>query len=175
MDHFVLILLVMGFLLGAGQAGLIPGTNGIPCAMAASGEDPRCPPTAAEPLGPFYKPKAPERSKVGQGYFLRGTVKSSEDCQPIARAQIEFWLAAPDGRYDDEHRATVFSDTAGAYSFESNFPPQYSVRPPHIHLRVSAAGFNTLVTQHYPVSGHKEGNFDLVLTPAGEGPPKDVK
>jgi protocatechuate 3,4-dioxygenase beta subunit len=106
---------------------------------------------------------------------LQGTVKSSEDCRPVAGEQIEFWQAGPNGQYDDAHRATVFSDKSGGYRFESNFPPQYSVRPPHIHLRVSAAGFHTLVTQHYPVAGHTEATFDLVLAPAGEGPHKAVK
>ena len=175
MENIVLILLIMVMLLSVGQAYLAPEASGRPYAMAASGQDPRCPPTAAEPLGPFYEPGAPERSKVGQGYLLRGTVMSSGDCRPISRAQIEFWLAGPNGQYDDAHRATVFSDTAGGYRFESNFPPRYSFRPPHIHLRVSAAGFHTLVTQHYPVAGHTEGNFDLVLAPEGEGPPKAVK
>ncbi len=70
------------------------------------------------------------------------------------------------GQYDDEHRATVFSGNAGSYQFESNFPPSYSGRPPHIHVRVSAEGYGTLVTQHYPVQGQTEATFDLVLIPA---------
>jgi protocatechuate 3,4-dioxygenase beta subunit len=59
----------------------------------------------------------------------------------------------------------LFSDASGAYRFESNFPPGYSGRPPHIHVRVSAAGFGTLVTQHYPKSGTTGAIFDLVLIP----------
>jgi protocatechuate 3,4-dioxygenase beta subunit len=35
-------------------------------------------------------------------------------------------------------------------SIESNFPPGYSGRPPHIHIRISANGFRSLATQHYP-------------------------
>ncbi len=46
------------------------------------------------------------------------------------------------------------------------FPPPYSGRPPHIHLRVSADGYQTLVTQYYPADGRAEGAFDLVLVPA---------
>ena len=38
-------------------------------------------------------------------------------------------------------------------------------RPSHIHIRVSAEGYRTLVTQHYPQKGIAEGHFDLVLIP----------
>ncbi|MBZ0157152.1 MAG: intradiol ring-cleavage dioxygenase [Alphaproteobacteria bacterium] len=125
----------------------------------------QCAPTEPDMLGPFYKPDAPVRSRVGQGYILGGVVRSSHDCSPVAQARIEVWLAGPEGEYDDAHRATLFSDAKGVYRFESNFPPPYSGRPPHIHLRVSAAGYRTLVTQHYPVKGQSQGTMDLVLVP----------
>ena len=83
----------------------------------------------------------------------------------IPGAQIEFWLAGPGGDYDDDHRATVISDKSGKYDFESNLPKDYAFRPPHIHIRISAEGYKTLVTQHYPVKGKREGMFDLVLLP----------
>ena len=133
---------------------------------AASGESAeRCPPTNPDMLGPFYKPGAPEKSRVGKGYMLSGVVKSSADCHSIKGARIEFWLAGPEGEYADNYRATVRSDQDGAYRFESNFPPSYSGRPPHIHIKVSAEGFRTLVTQHYPARGGTTGTFDLVLMP----------
>lgn len=138
-------------------------------AVAVAGAVPewQCQPTPADALGPFYQPNAPVRARVGQGYALCGVVKSAQNCAPIAGAQIELWLAGPSGDYDDDHRATVVADQAGAYRFESNYPPQYSFRPPHIHLKVSAPGFKTLVTQHYPQKGHSQATFDLVLIPAG--------
>jgi protocatechuate 3,4-dioxygenase beta subunit len=127
--------------------------------------EPACKPTQADALGPFYKPDAPVRSRVGDGYVLTGTVKSSATCSPVSGARIEFWLAGPNGQYDDNHRATVFSDSSGRYQFESNAPPPYSGRPSHIHIRVSAGGFDTLVTQHYPASGQGRAVFDPVLIP----------
>ncbi|CAA9573800.1 MAG: hypothetical protein AVDCRST_MAG88-2608, partial [uncultured Thermomicrobiales bacterium] len=48
--------------------------------------------------------------------------------------------------------------------FESNAPPPYAGRPPHIHIRVTAPGFPPLVTQHYPRAGQSTATFDLVLT-----------
>jgi protocatechuate 3,4-dioxygenase beta subunit len=136
-------------------------------AVAAVAPDWQCQPTQQDALGPFYKPNAPVRASVGEGYVLTGVVKSAKDCAPLAGAKIEFWLAGPNGEYDDAHRATVLTGQFGTYHFESNFPPKYSFRPPHIHLQVTASGFRTLVTQHYPREGQKQAAFDLVLIPAG--------
>ncbi len=130
--------------------------------VASSGD---CQPTPPDSLGPFYKPNAPVRSSVGQGYILHGVVRSSKDCSIVAGARIEMWLTGPNGRYDDDHRATVFSDGSGRYRFESNFPPDYAGRPSHIHIRISAAGYRTLITQHYPAKGVREATFDLVVIP----------
>jgi len=124
-----------------------------------------CKPTEPDELGPFYKPGAPVRASVGKGYVLEGTVRSARDCAPIKGAAIELWLAGPDGGYGDAYRATVIADRKGAYRFESHVPPPYYGRPPHIHLRVSARGFDTLVTQQYPEEGRRNGTFDVVLVP----------
>jgi protocatechuate 3,4-dioxygenase beta subunit len=83
----------------------------------------------------------------------------------IPDATIEFWLAGPDGAYADEYRATVIVDQNGAYRFESHAPPPYSGRPPHIHVRVTAPGYQELVTQHYSQQGQTQAIFDLVLMP----------
>jgi len=125
-----------------------------------------CVPTDEDALGPFYKPGAPIRSSVGKGYVLQGVVRSSKDCAAIPGAILELWLAGPDGGYDDAHRAALVADASGAYRFGSNLPPPYSGRPPHIHLRVSAKGFATLITQHYPVSDKNTAVFDIVIVPS---------
>jgi protocatechuate 3,4-dioxygenase beta subunit len=136
------------------------------CHQGATDTMAACNPTPQDALGPFYKPNAPMRSSVGQGYVLTGTVRSSKDCSPIEGARIEFWLAAPNGRYDDDRRATLLSGKSGLYRFESSFPPPYSGRPSHVHIRVSAQGYKTIVTQHYPAQGQTEGKSDLVLIPS---------
>jgi len=133
-------------------------------ATSACGEI--CKPTEPDALGPFYQPNAPVRSSVGKGYVLSGMIKSAKDCSAIEQAMIEFWLAGPDGEYADKYRATLFSGKSGAYHFESPVPPPYYGRPPHIHIRVTAKGYQTLVTQHYPSKGKTEALFDLILVPA---------
>ncbi len=133
--------------------------------FSLAGAEP-CRPTEPDMLGPFYKPDAPVRSSVGKGYILSGTVRSSRDCSVIKGARIEFWLTGPEGQYDDRYRATVFTDSKGAYQFESNAPKPYAGRPPHIHVRISAQGFRVLVTQHYPQKNTSSAIFDIVLIPA---------
>ena len=143
-------------------AALILSVLAVGVASAGSDAAAGCAPTRADALGPFYEPGAPVRSKVGTGYVLRGRVLTA-GCRPIGRARIEFWLVNPRGRYDDAHRATVIAARDGRYRLESNRPPGYQGRPPHIHVRVSARGFRTLVTQHYPRGSRTSAVFNLVL------------
>jgi TolB protein len=133
---------------------------------AANPTEAACGPTTAEIPGPNYVWNAPARASVGQGHVLSGTVRSGAGCAPIAGAKLEFWLASPDGQYDEEHRATVSADAEGAYRFESNFPGSYPERPlPHIHLFVSAPGHRSVTTEYHPPSGETAGTFDIVLAP----------
>jgi hypothetical protein len=109
-------------------------------------------------------PDAPARASVGKGHVMKGVVRSSRGCAPIAGAKIVYWLAGPDGQYDDDHRGAVFSDSSGAYRFESNFPGLYGGRPvAHIHLYASAQGHRGIETEYFPGCGDTEGAFDFVL------------
>lgn len=149
---------------------LIASLMVIPC-YAASDESEtlskeyQCQPTREDEMGPFYRKGAPLRSIIGEGYLLAGQVKSAVDCTPIPTALIELWQTAPNGRYDDAHRAAIITGSSGYYQLETDFPAEYLTRPPHIHIRVSAPGHQTLVTQHYLKRGAKTATFDLVLLP----------
>lgn len=135
-------------------------------APAPSGGMFRCDPTKPDALGPFYQPNAPVRNSVGRGYVLQGQVMTAQTCKPVPGAQIEFWLANDRGEYDDDHRATVIATEQAEYRFESNAPPPYAGRPPHIHIRVTAPGYRELVTQHYPKAGETSAALRLVLVPS---------
>jgi hypothetical protein len=124
-----------------------------------------CPATPSDALGPFYKPDAPVRSKIGTGYVLTGTVRDTTTCLPVTGAQIEAWQVNEQAEYSDDKRATLFSNKQGGYRLDSNRPLPYAGRPPHIHMRVSAPGYQPLVTQHYPVDGESAAEFALNLQP----------
>ncbi|OHB27255.1 MAG: intradiol ring-cleavage dioxygenase [Desulfuromonadaceae bacterium GWB2_53_15] len=125
----------------------------------------KCRPTPWDQIGPFYRPGAPLRTKIGSGYILSGTVRSATDCRPIPGARIEFWQVGTDGTYDDAHRATIIADNKGRYRLETDFPAPYGQRPPHIHILVDMRGFAGLISQHYPQRNKKRATFDLVLAP----------
>jgi catechol 1,2-dioxygenase len=147
-------------------------------AVPAGAEAKGCTPTPWDEIGPFYRPNAPLRSSIGSGYLLSGTVRSARDCTPIARARVEVWQTAPNGKYDEAHRATLITDARGRYRLQTDFPGGYAQRPGHIHILVDAAGFEGLVTQHYPKKGSRQALFDLVLEtepPKRAGPGDRVK
>ena len=156
----VIILTVMTMLTGA------PGASGSDAQNWQLAEVKwRCSPTPPDALGPYYKPGAPRRRQVGTGYNLIGIVVSATDCTPIPNSKIEIWMAGPDGKYSDAYRATLKTDRSAAYRFQSHFPSGYYGRPPHLHMKISAKGYKTLVTQYYPEDGQIEGVFDIVLIP----------
>lgn len=129
----------------------------------ASAQSTPCAPTAPDMLGPFYKPDAPERSVTGQGLVVRGTVRSAKSCTPVPGARLEWWSADSRGEYRDELRATQRSGSDGAFSYETVAPGRYPGRPPHLHVKISAPGHRTLVTQVYPRDGQRAIATDFVL------------
>ena len=124
--------------------------------------------------GPVHRPRTPRQSLRRLGDGQPHSLHPFERPQPFAggpflvsrralRGGGEVRLANPRGEYDDAHRATVFAGHRGEYRLESNVPVSYGSRPPHIHVRVRAPGYEELVTQHYPERGQRKANFDLVL------------
>jgi protocatechuate 3,4-dioxygenase beta subunit len=124
-----------------------------------------CAPTKADALGPFYVAGAPERSKTGDGLTVGGAVRSTRECKGLPAAKVEWWSANPRGGYDDGHRATQTTDAEGRYRYVTDMPGKYPGRPVHLHVKVSAPGHRTLVTQIYPNPNDRDISFDFVLQP----------
>ncbi|MDO9309112.1 MAG: intradiol ring-cleavage dioxygenase [Deltaproteobacteria bacterium] len=137
----------------------------MPVAGAPATAAQKCPPTPWDEIGPFYRPGAPLRDRIGKGYVISGTVRSSKDCRPLPGARIEFWQANSSGNYDEAHRATVIADRQGRYRLETDFPAPYGRRPPHIHILIDMRGFAGLISQHYPQPNRKRSTLDLVISP----------
>ena len=122
------------------------------CAAAARYEEP-------DTLSPTYRPGAPVRSVVGKGHVLTGTVRSRRDCAPVAGARVELWPEIAGQGHPDAQRATVLTAADGGYRFQSD-------PPTHIHLLVSAEGFEPVASNRYHPEGRAAGRFDVVLPPA---------
>jgi protocatechuate 3,4-dioxygenase beta subunit len=131
-------------------------------AAPASAQRP-CTPTPPDALGPFYTPNAPERASTGRGLTVNGVVRSAAGCAPLPGARIEWWSADAKGEYQDALRATQRADGEGRYRYETVAPGRYPGRPPHLHVRVTAPGHRTLVTQLYPRDGQQTMESDFVL------------
>jgi protocatechuate 3,4-dioxygenase beta subunit len=121
--------------------------------------------------GPFYRKLAPYRAKVtpplepGKVLLISGRVWALDTRKPLPMATLDIWQANDKGRYDNDdsknppakdvfvNRARLVTDEQGRYEFETIHPGSYlngaQYRPPHIHYRVAASGYRTLITQLY--------------------------
>jgi hydroxyquinol 1,2-dioxygenase len=110
----------------------------------------------------------------GQPCQVRGRV-CALDGGPVAAAQVEVWQSDADGRYDVQYedlggqraRGVFSTGSDGRFELRSVLACPYPVpedgpvgqlmrasrghpwRPAHMHFRISAPGFETLVTQVY--------------------------
>jgi protocatechuate 3,4-dioxygenase beta subunit len=154
-------------------------------------------PTPWNEIGPFYKRKAPNNGQLrtkgdpGLPLTVTGRVLDSR-ANAIPNARIEIWQADHFGKYDLDgyrFRATLVSEGAGKYSFESVMPGHYPARVgQHIHYLVTAPGHKPLTTQLYfatdpAFDGDPAKNFirdpligdrELVRPVTLTGDPKDI-
>jgi hydroxyquinol 1,2-dioxygenase len=119
--------------------------------------------------------------------IVRGLV-SSTDGKPIGAARVDVWQADEDGMYDVQYadlaeprgRGHLFTEPDGRFWFCTIRPEAYPIptdgpagellraggrdamRPAHIHFRVEAAGFETLIT-HVFVAGDPFLHTDAVF------------
>lgn len=107
----------------------------------------------------------------GQPCTVRGSVRGL-DGKPVAGATIDVWQADADGKYDVQRndldraqgRGVLHSDAEGRFHFQSVVAEPYPIpddgpvgemlratkrhpwRPAHLHFRIQAPGYQTLVT-----------------------------
>ena len=122
----------------------------------------------------------------GRPCHVAGTVRGT-DGAPVPSARIEVWEADEDGFYDVQYpghrtagRGWLRSGTDGEYRFWSVHPAPYPIpadgpvgdliavagrgpmRPAHLHFKVDAAGYRTLIT-HIFVAGDPYLDRDAVF------------
>ncbi|EMS33739.1 intradiol ring-cleavage dioxygenase [Mariniradius saccharolyticus AK6] len=129
-----------------------------------------CEKTPSEMRGPFPIKTPTELMRANivtdrKGVALLINLKiqdQSEDCKPIAGAQVDVWHCDADGNYSEyganrlqeaDYRNVSFlrgrqtTDQNGEVSFISIFPGWYPGRAPHIHVEVIKDGKSLLATQ----------------------------
>jgi protocatechuate 3,4-dioxygenase beta subunit len=129
--------------------------------------------TPAQTEGPYYTPNSPERSSLiepgmsGTKLTVTGYVLTP-DCQPIAKAWLDFWQADDQGAYDNAGyrlRGHLFTDEQGRYTLETVVPGEYPGRTQHIHVKVRAPNGPILTTQIY-FPGAPGNARDSIFDPA---------
>ena len=124
-----------------------------------------CSPTPTDGFGPFGRGAPPVRAKIGTGHVLTGVIISAGNCKPIAGAEVQFWQSDAKGRYKLALSGTVITDRAGRFRYQGPYPAAYEGRPPHIHIRVVARDYLTLLSRYEPRPGAKRGSVRFVLEP----------
>ena len=169
----------------------------VACVVASIPE--RCEPTRATDLGPAYVPFPPWKkngricedsgdfsflqSTPNHPYIMRervsvknktlsvkGTVRSTVRCFPLAGAEIDVWQSSSEGQYGPLHaqdgfcRGFVKSDTLGNYAFHSQHPGSYGLCR-LIHGSLSLPDCPPFGPRHFHVvvyhPRHKLGVFQL--------------
>jgi protocatechuate 3,4-dioxygenase beta subunit len=158
---------------GGQPAPVTPPTSGtagqaLPPTPACGDDDDEVTPSQTE--GPYYTPKAPERTSLlepgmkGTKLVLTGHVLST-DCKPVARALVDFWQADDAGEYDNKGfrlRGHQFTDDTGRYTLETIMPGLYPGRTRHIHVKVQAPNQEILTTKLY-FPGEKQNETDGIF------------
>lgn len=125
-----------------------------------------CPATASEVANPNRPAEEPERSIVGEGYSLTGMVRDAETCLPLAGVNVSFWMANPEGEYDDDHTGRLTTNQQGMYRIQSDKPGSYGPDA-HIHFYFSADGYEPIETTFILAENEDEnaGRFDIAIVP----------
>jgi len=122
-------------------------------------------PTSATGYGPFYTPAAPYRAKScppfepGTRLVVTGRVWAWDTKLPLPSAVIDIWHSDIQGNYSTgshfRNRVRLVTAEEGQYELEAIHPVAYPVdngswwRSPHVHYKVAAPGYMTLVTELY--------------------------
>jgi protocatechuate 3,4-dioxygenase beta subunit len=120
--------------------------------------------TTTDILGPYYRPGAPMRNNLitpgstAPVMQVNGTVFKKDGRSPLPGVLIEAWQCDEHQHYDntsDDYilRGAVRTGSDGKYSFRTIVPVPYKDgsdwRPAHIHMRISSADYQDLITQIY--------------------------
>jgi protocatechuate 3,4-dioxygenase beta subunit len=119
-----------------------------------------------------YVPGAPLRASVGRGKVITGVVRSTIDGAALPGATVEFWLNTTDnggdeGERNPANRGRVSTDAEGRFRFETDPPARvWSNAAPHVHTRVTAAGYEPFFYRHITDASVPIENVSIVLVPA---------
>ena len=120
--------------------------------------------------GPYYKSGSPKKTRLyqkgipGEPLTLTGYV-SDHTGKTIAHAWMDFWQANGNGEYDNSGytlRGHQYTDETGKYILQTVLPGGYSVRTPHIHVKVRANDDAPVLTTQLFIPGLASNKTDFL-------------
>jgi len=123
--------------------------------LACSGGKTSATVTPALTEGPYYKAGSPELANLlqtgmpGTKLVITGYVYDT-NCQPVAKAWLDFWQADDSGNYDNSGytlRGHQYTDANGRFELTTVVPGLYPGRTEHIHFKVQAPNRQILTSQ----------------------------
>lgn len=155
MKRNLLVIILVPMIVFVGILGIFIGPNSI-----VQNPSFACVLTESNPQGPYYIAGAPYKEKLGetlegQKLIISGHVLN-QNCDPVPDAIVDVWQTDSNGNYyfeDFTLRGKIRADENGQYILETVFPGKYSeggtMRPAHIHIKVSDPGMSPHTTQLY--------------------------
>lgn len=134
------------------------------------------PPAIAQSLTPTktmrggsnnYRPNAPMRDKIGDGFHITGKVQLADRGQPIQNARIQIWAATTiGGEREPRNHGSVLTQADGTYHIEMHqIVPNFG--QPHAHLAYDDGTFKTVFLRPVmPSASDTSLKVDFVLTRA---------
>jgi hypothetical protein len=121
-------------------------------------------PAATEVSGAFPEHNFLERSSLGEGLVLTGTVYDAATCLPLAEAEIDYEIATMANQSDGTGNGTIYTNQQGAYRIESFYPELNVVdSAPQIRLYISAEGHESAMIEHILEANENELRFEISL------------
>ena len=160
----VVVALLTSQLSGTGAENVGSSGESAPTAAgpAAGGA---CPATESNPGGTNnYIPDAPEGEDLGDGFVIRGTVRSVEGCAPLEGVRIQVWLATETGSESD-NRTSVRTDRDGRYAVETS-PTIAQFGEPNIHIGYDDQEYESVFIRRVVDLDDDTATIDLNLQPS---------
>jgi protocatechuate 3,4-dioxygenase, beta subunit len=108
---------------------------------------------------------------AGVAMALSGRVRADTG-EPLKNAMVEIWQIDDAGEYRHpdfggegparrgfQGYGRMRTPESGLYTFKTIKPIGYSGRPPHVHFKVIAEGYQTLITEMYFAGDNAEGSL----------------
>ena len=114
-----------------------------------------------------YRPNAPLVDRLGQGFWVTGTVRRAGDGAPLQGVRIQIWAATTlGGEREPRNHGSVLTAADGSFRLETEqIVPNFG--QPHAHLAYDDSAYETVFLRPVmPSAADTSVSADFILAPA---------